>query len=611
MAAVSVRSTGTSWRRLRYFLIFKGDVERAERRWREMGGENSALLTGLDLTRAEGWLPKRSEDLSREVVAFTQQSIAIDRAAKGRQLRAQRVATFAAVVAALFMASVGGLAWVKWGEADRQKAEVDRQKEQADAILSRATTIIVNLQSQMDDRTKQATFALVQAGADHGDVTSMQNLGVLYRDGVGVGQNDAKAREWFEKAADKGNGSAMSNLGVLYENGQGVAQDFGKAREWFEKAAEKGNASAMAYLGVLYQGGRGVAQDDAKAREWYEKAADKGDARAMHNLGVLYQDGRGVAQDDAKAREWYEKAANKGHASAMTNLGLFYQDGRGGAQDYVKAREWFEKAADKGEAVAMGSLGLLYQNGQGVAQDDVKAREWYQKAAEKGDAVAMTYLGLLYQDGRGVAQDYVKAREWYEKAAEKGGASAMSNLGWLYQNGRGVAQDFSKAREWYEKATDEGDARAKSFLKHLSITVAVSAGRYTEALRLQEGLVAEAEAAETEREGKPGKDTAGALNGVAWDALLARNYEKAVAVAERAHALFPNDLGIETNRAHALMFLGRQEEAKALYLAYKGRLVSGGASWESSIADDFAEFRKAGLTHPMMADIEKELNVSR
>jgi hypothetical protein len=35
------------------------------------------------------------------------------------------------------------------------------------------------------------------------------------------------------------------------------------------------------------------------------------------------------------------------------------------------------------------------------------------------------------------------------------------------------------------------------------------------------------------------------------------------------------------------------------------------ASWDSVIADDFAEFRKAGLTHPMMADIEKELNVSR
>jgi TPR repeat protein len=409
LAEVAHEAMLRAWPRLahwlrdeRYFLIFKGDVERAERRWREMGGENSALLTGLDLTRAEGWLPKRSGDLSREVVAFAQRSIAVDRAAKGRQLRAQRVATFAAVLAALFMASVGGFAWIKWGEADleraeadRQRAEVDRQKEQADAILSRATNIIVNLQSQMDDRTKQETFALLQAGADHGDVTSMRNLGVVYRDGVGVGQNDVKAREW------------------------------------------------------------------------YQKAADKGDARAMNNLGLLYQ------------------------------------------------------------------------------------------------------------------------------------------------NGQGVAQDFSKAREWYEKAADMGDPNGKSNLKHLPIKVAETARQYTEALRLQEGLAAEVEAAETEHEGKPGEDTAGALKGVAWDALLAREYEKALTVSERAHRLFPDDLGIETNRAHALMFLGRQEEAKELYVAYKGKLIRDGASWDSIIADDFPAFRKAGLTHPTMAEIEKELNVSR
>ena len=59
------------------------------------------------------------------------------------------------------------------------------------------------------------------------------------------------------------------------------------------------------------------------------------------------------------------------------------------------------------------------------------------------------------------------------------------------------------------------------------------------------------------------------------------------------------------------MFLGRQEEAKELYVAYKGKLIRDGASWDSIIADDFAAFRKAGLTHPTMAEIEKELNVSR
>ena len=118
---------------------------------------------------------------------------------------------------------------------------------------------------------------------------------------------------------------------------------------------------------------------------------------------------------------------------------------------------------------------------------------------------------------------------------------------------------------------------------------------------------------ETEREGKPGQETAQALMGLAWYALFAREYTKALTVSDRAHALLPEDLGIETNRAHALVFLERSEEARVLYLVHKGERISEQESrlWERVIADDFAEFRKAGLTHPMIADIEKELGVSR
>jgi hypothetical protein len=78
-------------------------------------------------------------------------------------------------------------------------------------------------------------------------------------------------------------------------------------------------------------------------------------------------------------------------------------------------------------------------------------------------------------------------------------------------------------------------------------------------------------------------------------------------VADRDHALFPDNLMIETNRVHALM-LGHDQEAKALSLAHKGEVIkSDNKLWEQNIAEDFAAFRNAGLRHPMMADIEKEL----
>ena len=154
---------------------------------------------------------------------------------------------------------------------------------------------------------------------------------------------------------------------------------------------------------------------------------------------------------------------------------------------------------------------------------------------------------------------------------------------------------------------------AKTNLHKLSIHEAAEAGHYTEALQLQEALAAKEEAAETNREGKPGEETAQALTAVARYALFAREFTKALTVSDRAHSLVSDDLVIETNRVHALMFLGRGKEARTIHLAHRGKPVQGMDSklWERVIADDFAEFREVGLTHPMMADIEKELGVSR
>ena len=602
-----------TWPRLRTWidanrekLRARGVVLQAKADWEQSGRRDDMLLPiGLQLERASSLLADPGDTPIDDIKEFIQLSserkeAALKQAADAQRKRA-RIRNIAFVIVSIFAVLAG---WLYWNaEQQRQVAEEQRaaaeehrkaaevQRQQADHILEGATNIIRKLSNQMDNDTKKEMFTLFQTGADRGDATSMRNLGITYEIGHGVAQDYARARDWYEKAAAKGDARAMYNLGLFYQNGQGVAQDYAKAREWYEKAADKGEAEAMTNLGWLYQYGQGVWQDYVKARDWYERAAANGYANAMSNLGWLYQNGQGVAQDYAKAREWYEKAAAKGDANAMFFLGRLYESGAGVAQDYAKARDWYEKAAASGVA---------------------KVREWFEKAADKGEAEAMTNLGVLYEKGYGVTQDHAKAREWFEKAADKGEAEAMTNLGWLYQNGQGGAQDYAKARELYEKAADQGNARAMAYLEKLPIKAAAGAGRYAEALQLQEALAAKVEVVETEREGKPGEETAQALNSVAWYAMFAREFTKALTVADRARALFRDDLMIETNRVHALMFLGRGEDAKALHLAHKGEPLSeqDARLWERVIADDFAEFRKAGLTDPMMADIEKELGVS-
>ena len=53
------------------------------------------------------------------------------------------------------------------------------------------------------------------------------------------------------------------------------------------------------------------------------------------------------------------------------------------------------------------------------------------------------------------------------------------------------------------------------------------------------------------------------------------------------------------------MLLDRVDEARAIYLQHRGQKNVQGRSWEAIVLDDFAELRKAGLTHPLMAEIEK------
>src|SRR5262245_29672894 len=83
----------------------------------------------------------------------------------------------------------------------------------------------------------------------------------------------------------------------------------------------------------------------------------------------------------------------------------------------------------------------------------------------------------------------------------------------------------------------------------------------------------------------PGEQTAMAILEVAWSALFAREFPKALAASDRGHTLLPHNLSIETNRAHALMFIGHVEEARALYLAHKGKPLSDADNklWEQVI----------------------------
>lgn len=106
------------------------------------------------------------------------------------------------------------------------------------------------------------------------------------------------------------------------------------------------------------------------------------------------------------------------------------------------------------------------------------------------------------------------------------------------------------------------------------------------------------------------KSVAKSMGYLAWSLDLAGTFAMALDVAERAVAAAPAEVWINANRAHALMFLGRTDEARHLYLLYRGTTFRGN-SWNDDVIGDFNELRQRGHDAPLMREIEQEFASQR
>ena len=269
---------------------------------------------------------------------------------------------------------------------------------------------------------------LFRAAAEQGQVSAMNNLGVLLK----VRGEIEEAERWWRPAAAAGAIMAMSNLGVLLmERG-----DLDEAEPWCRSAAAAGASMAMINLGgLLVLRGR---LDEAE--HWYRAAVVAGARMAMINLGALFED-RGELEE---AERWYREVASGGNSDGMNSLGILLEK-RG---DLEEAERWYRKAAGDGSTGAMNNLGVLLME---RAELD-EAERWYREAIAAGNDTAAINLGNLLKE-RG---DIAGAEVWWRKAADGGDVVAMYDLGVLLKE-RG---DRAGAEVWWRKAADGGDVGA-------------------------------------------------------------------------------------------------------------------------------------------------------
>ena len=80
---------------------------------------------------------------------------------------------------------------------------------------------------------------------------------------------------------------SYGSLGHLYLHGLGVPQDTAQAKSYFEAGAAIGDAASQNGLGYMYLHGIGVPQSTDKGFELVKKAADQGHPEALYNLALL------------------------------------------------------------------------------------------------------------------------------------------------------------------------------------------------------------------------------------------------------------------------------------------------------------------------------------
>jgi TPR repeat protein len=136
----------------------------------------------------------------------------------------------------------------------------------------------------MDDRSRAES---ARRAAENGSAPAQFNLGLMYRKGRGVHQDDSKAVQWYEKAAAQGHGMATVNLGFMLENGSGTPKDGRRAIELYKKAAMQGVAVAQFNLGVHYAKAEVIPKDCIRAYAWLRLAADNGYADAERDLELI------------------------------------------------------------------------------------------------------------------------------------------------------------------------------------------------------------------------------------------------------------------------------------------------------------------------------------
>jgi len=275
-------------------------------------------------------------------------------------------------------------------------------------------------------------------------------------------QNYADAKENFEKCSLAGESICVNNLGVIYLNGLGVPIDRAKAAIYFKSASENGLALAKAnYASAIGQGGEGTI-DTEKIIGLLLDASLSGSANAMGSVAYLEQY-RSVAKLNLNhpSKEMlvnYAKAASmRGVREGSLALGSYYKNGFGVSKNFEMAERYLSHAYANGEKRADAELLMLYLD---EVKDTSKAETIRTRIISTKSLGAASLLTEHYCGTNFFNRNTKECIEWMRFGAVNGLPSSQRAYGWYMYLGIGLDKNKIEGIAWLEMAKKRGDKAA-------------------------------------------------------------------------------------------------------------------------------------------------------
>ena len=179
-------------------------------------------------------------------------------------------------------------------------------------ILSMVTIFLILVGSIVFFVNEQNVDGLekIQKDCENGDMEECSALGGIYKFGITLEQDTAKATELYERACNGNLYSACTQLTLMHD----VISNFKKAEELLSKSCNNKDFAGCVRLGSLYQ----LSYLEEKSRIYYEKACDAGDWVSCNEVGEhFYGAGRyrysvGGTRNKEASKKYFEKACDFG-----------------------------------------------------------------------------------------------------------------------------------------------------------------------------------------------------------------------------------------------------------------------------------------------------------